>query len=204
MSKTQLKTLTLSSWSEQYGKDRANGLYAVNNAKQSMDIVFNVKDHSGAASAVMIPATYVPVDLTSFATIDSLMNSPDFRRLINNQIIVIVDNKQIEDLRANDPQIARAMAEVTSSGTETAVNATGTIEIKGSTAPAATQPVQVDEDEISAVEAILEVSEDPSVTQSQLQDVFLRYRNNLTEEEKDELLHRSRNDNLISLLSEVM
>lgn len=199
----RLKTLTLADWNKTYGNNIAAGLYVVNNAKVQMDIIFNVKDTAGNSAAVMVPNTPAPVDLTSYTTLSNLVQSPDFKRLLNNNILVIVDNEQVEKLRKDDPQIDRMMAQAVSlNGTVTEVNAPATIELKtGSTTQASTE---ADDDEPSVVELILEVSEDDSVSQAKLEEVFFKYRDHLTSDDKDHLLNTSKNDDLLNLLSEIM
>lgn len=199
----RLKTLTLADWNKTYGNNIAAGLYVVNNAKVQMDIIFNVKDTAGNSAAVMVPNTPAPVDLTSYTTLSNLVQSPDFKRLLNNNILVIVDNEQVEKLRKDDPQIDRMMAQAVSlNGTVTEVNAPATIELKtGSTTQASTE---ADDDEPSVVELILEVSEDDSVSQAKLEEVFFKYRDQLTSDDKDHLLNTSKNDDLLNLLSEIM
>ncbi len=199
----RLKTLTLADWNKTYGNNIAAGLYVVNNAKVQMDIIFNVKDTAGNSAAVMVPNTPAPVDLTSYTTLSNLVQSPDFKRLLNNNILVIVDNEQVEKLRKDDPQIDRMMAQAVSlNGTVTEVNAPATIELKtGSTTQASTE---ADDDEPSVVELILEVSEDDSVSQAKLEEVFFKYRDQLTSDDKDHLLNTSKNDDLLNLLSEMM
>lgn len=199
----RLKTLTLADWNKTYGNNIAAGLYVVNNAKVQMDIIFNVKDTAGNSAAVMVPNTPAPVDLTSYTTLSNLVQSPDFKRLLNNNILVIVDNEQVEKLRKDDPQIDRMMAQAVSlNGTVTEVNAPATIELKtGSTTQSSTE---ADDDEPSVVELILEVSEDDSVSQAKLEEVFFKYRDQLTSDDKDHLLNTSKNDDLLNLLSEIM
>lgn len=197
----RLKTLTLADWNQTYGNNIAAGLYVVNNAKVQMDIIFNVKDTAGNSAAIMVPNTPAPVDLTSYTTLANLVQSPDFKRLLNNNILVIVDNDQVEKLRKDDPQVDRMMAAAVSmNGTVTEVNAPSTIELKTGNSTASSD----DEDETSVVDLILEVSEDESVSQTKLEEVFVKYRDRLTADDKDQLLNRSKNDDLLNLLSEIM
>lgn len=196
----RLKTLTLADWNQTYGNNIAAGLYVVNNAKVQMDIIFNVKDTAGNSSAIMVPNTSVPVDLTSYTTLSNLVQSPDFKRLLNNNILVIVDNEQVEKLRKEDPQIDRSMAAAVSmNGTVTEVNAPSTIELKTGNNSSSSE-----DEEVSVVDLILEVSEDDSVSLVKLEEVFVKYRDQLTADDKDQLLNRSKNDDLLNLLSEVM
>jgi hypothetical protein len=204
----KLTTLTLSAWNTTYGKDRANGLYVVNNSKNPMDIVFNIKDVNGAASAVMVPYSAVPVDLTVYATINNLMDTPDFRRLINNQILLIVDNEEVEQLKAKDPILARQMAAVSSNGSEIATNSVGTsVDIKTAvdlTKKEVGESVEDEDGEPTNVEKLLELAKDDSVSADKLESLFLSVRDELTEEDKDELLSKTKNDILLNLLAEIM
>jgi hypothetical protein len=199
----RLKTLTLADWNATYGDNIAAGLYVVNNAKAAMDIIFNVKDAGGNSAAIMVPNTEAPIDLTSFTTLANLVQSPDFKRLLNNNILVIVDNKQVEDLRKNDPQVDRMMSQAISmnGGAVTEVNATNSIELK---IGGGTVQQDQEDDEPTIVELILEVSEDESANTAKLEEIFFKYRDKLTAEDKDQLLTTSKNDDLLNLLSEIM
>lgn len=203
----KLTTLTLSAWNTAYGADRANGLYVINNSKNPMDIVFNIKDVNGAANAVLVPYSSVPVDLTVYATINNLMDTPDFRRLINSQILLILDNKEVETLKERDPAMARQMASAVSNGSVVDTNSVGsTVEIKTNVVEKVNRVNEVNEDDLepSPVEKLLELAQDESVSPDKLEALFISVRDQLTENDCDELVSRTKNETLLNLLSEIM
>lgn len=204
----KVKTLTLAAWNDAYGNNMANGLFVVNNLKQEADVIFNIKSIDGRDSAVMIPSTNAPIDLLSISTRDSLLNSPEFKRLLNNQVLRIVDNEDAERVLAESPSLREAarVALQKDSTLEVLNNgASDTLEIKGA-AKAKVNSNEADNDDdvgdITNVDRILEVSEDPNSTDTQIVQIFTRFSRSLTEDDFMSLMEKSKNQKLQDLVSE--
>ena len=66
---------------------------------------------NGRPTSVQIPATSIPIDLTTQATFAAITESPDFRRLIIQRMIFIISSEDAQTL-LSDPQAQKEQARV--------------------------------------------------------------------------------------------
>ena len=109
----KLTILTLTAWNKIYGNDISASLYVVNTNARHGTIMFSVSGNNGITSHLCVPPTFVPIDLTTFAPLSALIVSEDFRRLVTQGHLTIVDNKEVESPEVqNNPKIRREMERV--------------------------------------------------------------------------------------------
>lgn len=103
---TKLKLLELSSFKKMYPESTAS-LYVINrtsNVKphKAGRIVLTVTDDQNRPVAVVIPRTFIPVDLTTQAPLERLITSRQVRDYLNRGLIAIVDTADaVEYLTTN-------------------------------------------------------------------------------------------------------
>lgn len=61
-----------------------------------------ITEGNGRAQVVKMPVTRIPVDLTTQATKSALLMSPDFRRLVSAQIIMLISEEDAIKMLDND------------------------------------------------------------------------------------------------------
>ena len=84
--------LTLS----QLEKEDSSSVYVINNTNPRGMIHISANDGAGNALAITIPITNIPVDLTTQATKQTLMNSPRFRSLIMQRALLVMGASDAE------------------------------------------------------------------------------------------------------------
>ena len=63
-------------------------------------VVFRVYDRAGGSTSVNVPDTWLPIDLTEMASREQLLSSSDFRGAIRNGMLVLLKEKQAQELMA--------------------------------------------------------------------------------------------------------
>lgn len=71
-------------------------LWVVNRTNPRGDLNITMPDGLGGNIIIVIPVTWIPMDLTTQATRDSLVKSPIFRRLVTKGAIGLIDEAQAE------------------------------------------------------------------------------------------------------------
>lgn len=99
---SRVQPITLNAYNDKYGDDSVASLYVVNRTEPRGNVMFSAQNDMGQPVSVVIPATFIPVDLTTQATKDSLMKSTYFRRALNLRQLVIIDNESAEDYLRNN------------------------------------------------------------------------------------------------------
>ena len=99
-----LKGITLTQYNKDFGSDPTASLYVMNRTVPRGRSCFSVMGDLGQPATVIVPSTFIPVDLTTQATRDSLMKSSQFRSLLSNNDLVIVSNLVAEELLTNNPR----------------------------------------------------------------------------------------------------
>lgn len=102
MSKSTVSKITLNAYNDRYGDNPVAPLYVLNSTKPKGNVAFNCVNDVGQPVGVMVPSTFIPVDLTEQITRDSLLKSTNFRRALSKGQLVILTNESAEDyLRTN-------------------------------------------------------------------------------------------------------
>lgn len=95
-STSRVQPITLTSYNERHGNNPVASLYVLNRTEPKGNVAFNAQNDLGQPVAVVVPATFIPVDLTQQATKDSLLKSTYFRRALNMGQLVIIENESAE------------------------------------------------------------------------------------------------------------
>lgn len=102
-----VKQITLQTWESRYGEDVSAQLFVLNRSNPRSNIDFSIHQDSGLPKGVRVPVTFIPVDLTTSATLRNLRSSPELRRIIQAGDLVIADTQSVYELMATSER-ARA------------------------------------------------------------------------------------------------
>lgn len=87
----KLRTIELATYVKETKDEVGSGLYVVNTMKRNKGkILFSCMGELGKPSTVVIPATWIPVDLTEQAQREKLIDSTEFKSLLRKGVIAIV------------------------------------------------------------------------------------------------------------------
>lgn len=84
--------ITLAEYNKRY-RDPTDPLYVINNVTNRGRIAFSVMGDMNTPVTVVVPNTFIPIDLTVYATRSSLMVSSQLRQLLSANNLVIIDNQ---------------------------------------------------------------------------------------------------------------
>lgn len=110
----QIKTLTLTAYNKAYGDDPTSPLYVLNVSDGR--VAFNVIGDMGKPDSIVIPLSFAPVDLTALTTRKALYENATFRRLLNNQMLHIVDNEDLAKVLQEDSELQAEYKEINGNG----------------------------------------------------------------------------------------
>ena len=115
MSKNQLRHLTIA----ELEKENSTSLWVINNSggggRQKGVINITIRENNGHVNTIRIPVTHIPIDLTMQATRASILNTPDFRRILNGKMIIGVAAQDAQEYM-KDPQAQKEYARLFSLG----------------------------------------------------------------------------------------
>lgn len=101
-SSAKVKPITLAAYNERYANDAVAPLYVLNRTNPRGNVAFSAQNDLGQPVPVLVPATFIPIDLTTQATKESLLKSTYFRRALTTGQVVILENASAEHyLRTN-------------------------------------------------------------------------------------------------------
>lgn len=106
MARVKLKPLTLRE--AELIKDDSR-LFVLNRANPEGNINLNVTS-DGQRIAIVIPMTFVPIDMSNFAQRQALLNNTDFRKLIAKGAVQLVDNDEAHKLVTTDARCIKETA----------------------------------------------------------------------------------------------
>jgi hypothetical protein len=79
----------------------SSSLWVVNKTNPRGVLNVSMPDGLGGTVVMVIPITWIPIDLTTQATKENLLKSPVFRRLVTNGSIGLIDEEQAEDIMSD-------------------------------------------------------------------------------------------------------
>ncbi len=93
---SKVQPITLATYNDKYGSDSVASLFVLNRTEPRGNVMFSAQNDMGQPATVVVPATFIPIDLTTQATKESLLKSTYFRRCLTMQQLVIIDNESAE------------------------------------------------------------------------------------------------------------
>lgn len=86
-------------------------VYIINNSdldgeRPKGDVYLTINQANNNPVLINIPSTWVPLDLTSYATRESILTSPDFRRALNNQTLLPISPKVAGEILLTEEAVA--------------------------------------------------------------------------------------------------
>ncbi|QZE59471.1 hypothetical protein MPK66_gp227 [Erwinia phage pEa_SNUABM_2] len=94
--KVKVQPITLTAYNEKYGQDVVAPMYVANRTEPRGNVMFSAQDDMGQPVPVLVPATFIPIDLTQQATKESLLKSTHLRRALQRNQLVIIDTESAE------------------------------------------------------------------------------------------------------------
>lgn len=99
---SHVKPITLNTYNDRYGDNSVAPMYVVNRTEPRGNVAFTAQNDMGQPVAVVVPATFIPIDLTTQATKESLLKSTHFRRALNMGQLVIIETDSAESYLQNN------------------------------------------------------------------------------------------------------
>lgn len=104
----KVQPITLNAYLDRVDMDKAPSLYVINRTSQSEEalgnISFNCLNDLGQPVSVTIPATFIPIDLTTQVPAKNLVHSSFFRRVLEKGQAKIVSTESAETYIAESPR----------------------------------------------------------------------------------------------------
>lgn len=92
----KIRPITLTQFNQEYGKDPVASLYVLNRSNPNGQIAFNCINELNVTIPVLVPSTFIPVDLTTMAPLENLLKSSVFRQILAKGQLVIVRKEEAE------------------------------------------------------------------------------------------------------------
>lgn len=99
--------------------DNKRPIYCMNNSKPKGPISINVESATGKNSLVVLPYTWIPVNLAEHASHEALGQSLDLKRFIRSQLVRFVEKEDAENVLST-PDAEKEYVRLTSTGTNQA------------------------------------------------------------------------------------
>ncbi len=80
----------------------SSSVWVINRTNPRGVLNISMPDNLGGSVIMVIPVTWIPVDLTTQATKESLMKSPVFRRLVSGGNIGLIDEEQAQRIMESE------------------------------------------------------------------------------------------------------
>lgn len=197
-----VETISLTDYNNTYGKDMAASFYVINRAPTtwgSADILFNVNGDNGRIIGVIIPASFAPIDLTMFASRESLINCTELRTLLQKGYVMIVDNKSAEEA-VKDSRVEKELQRVLNFNRASNMDDSagkGKVQLGsngtqyGTTEGSYIEPPYVSE----LINIAVENQNDPD----RVENAFIRLADRLTKDDLDYIIRSNKNTKLTEL-----
>lgn len=90
------------------GNEAESRLYVVNRSNNPVgNINITVVGDDGQKTTVVVPATFIPFDMSNYISKKALLRAPEFRRLVATQMVVLVEPGEAEAFIANSERATR-------------------------------------------------------------------------------------------------
>lgn len=85
-------------------------LYVVNRTNNPQgNINITVVGDDGQKTTVVVPATFIPFDMSNYISKGALLRAPEFRKLVATQMIVLVEAEEAEKFNEQNPRAQREL-----------------------------------------------------------------------------------------------
>lgn len=78
-------------------QSKSSSVWALNGSgvkgQQKGNINITVTEGNGRANNIVLPVTFIPIDLTTQATKNAVLSSPDFRRMVQRQFVRLISEE---------------------------------------------------------------------------------------------------------------
>lgn len=95
-------------------KNNDLSIFVINAVKPKGDISFAIKGDDNEIVSVVIPKTWIPIDLTAYANKQSILRSTHFRRLVSKGVIKIISNEEASTI-LSEPDANEEVSRLTKS-----------------------------------------------------------------------------------------
>jgi hypothetical protein len=93
----KIRPINLTQFNKEYGNDPVAPFYVLNRSNPNGNIAFNCINELNVTIPVLIPATFIPVDLTTMAPLENLLRSSVLRQILAKGQLVIVRKEEAEE-----------------------------------------------------------------------------------------------------------
>jgi hypothetical protein len=115
--KAKLKLLTVP---QAEADTKESRLYVVNRTNNPQgNINITVVGDDGQKTTVVVPATFIPFDMSNYISKGALLRAPEFRKLVANKLIVLADANEAEKFIESSPRAQREQKRLLSSNANT-------------------------------------------------------------------------------------
>ncbi len=92
----KITPITLTQFNKDFGNDPVASLYVLNRSNPNGNIAFNCINELNVTIPVLIPATFIPIDLTTMAPLENLLRSSTLRQILSKKQLVILRPEDAE------------------------------------------------------------------------------------------------------------
>lgn len=92
----KITPISLTQFNKEFGSDPVASLYVLNRSNPNGNIAFNCINELNVTIPVLIPATFIPIDLTTMAPLENLLRSSTLRQILTKKQLVIVRAEDAE------------------------------------------------------------------------------------------------------------
>jgi len=92
----KITPISLTQFNKEFGNDPVASLYVLNRSNPNGNIAFNCINELNVTIPVLIPATFIPIDLTTMAPLENLLRSSTLRQILTKKQLVIVRAEDAE------------------------------------------------------------------------------------------------------------
>lgn len=112
MSKAKLSLLTVA---QAEARKEESRLYVLNRTDNPVgNINITVVGDDGQKTTVVVFATFIPMDMSNYISKTALLRAPEFRKLVANKVIVLVDPDEAVALIESSPRAQREQKRILS------------------------------------------------------------------------------------------
>ena len=84
--------------------DKDSSLYVMNRTNEPGAINMTCTDRNGVRIPVVIPNTFIPIDMSNFVPKENLLRDSSFRKLVQSGAVIIVHSEDAENAIKNNPR----------------------------------------------------------------------------------------------------